>query len=124
LWFSFLAWLFGKITVGKNNNPDVKEKGGLFLAFLLYFATPFIAAFIVFGPHLFIKKSVISKNKTQYYAILEQLEKDSKNEQLKLKAWELGREFYASARVTGKATDFDEAIIKCEIIASCEMNEI
>ncbi|NHM31389.1 hypothetical protein [Neobacillus terrae] len=94
------------------------------MALLFYSATLIFAALIVFGPHFFMKKTLILKNKNQYYDALEQLEKDSNNEELKLEAWELGREFYGSARITGKATNFDEAIIKCQITASCETNEI
>ncbi|MBS4212333.1 MULTISPECIES: hypothetical protein [Neobacillus] len=89
---------------------------------LLYYATPILAAFIVFGPVFLFKSSTISENKSKYYEALTELEKDPKNEKLKLSAIELGRKFYGSARITGTATTFDEAIINCEIYA-CEMNE-
>lgn len=90
---------------------------------LLYYATPFITAFIVFGGFFRYKNPIILRNKSNYYSALEELEKDPENEELKLIAREFGRKFYGSARITGIATSFDEALINCEIIASCKMDE-
>ena len=90
---------------------------------LLYYATPFITAFIVFGGFFRYKKPTILKNKSKYYHALAKLEKDPKNEELKLIAKEFGRKFYGSARITGIVTTFDEALINCEIIASCETDD-
>ncbi|MBT2654585.1 hypothetical protein J7E81_04905 [Bacillus sp. ISL-18] len=89
----------------------------------LYYVTPFITAFIVFGTFFLYKKPTILRNKTNYYHALAELEKDPQNEELKLIAREFGRKFYGSARITGIATTFDETIINCEIIVSCENDE-
>ncbi|ULT57310.1 hypothetical protein L1999_01470 [Neobacillus drentensis] len=90
---------------------------------LLYYTTPFIAAFIIYGGFFRYKKPTILTNKIKYYHALEELEKDPKNEELKLVAREFGRKFYGSARITGIANTFDESLINCEIIASCEADE-
>lgn len=90
---------------------------------LLYFTTPFIAAFILFGPFFLFKKTTILENKSKYYNALEELKKDPKNEELKIVAKEFGRKFYGSARFTGIATTFDESIINCDIIVTCDNND-
>jgi len=91
---------------------------------LLYYATPFIAAFILFGSFFRYRKPTILRNKSKYYHALAELEKDPKNEELNLLAREFGRKFYGSARITGIVTTFDEALINCEIITSCKIDEM